>query len=136
MNPLFVGAIIEWGGKLLDKLIPDEKARAEAQVELMKEAAKQQHEGMMGQLQVNLKEAENPNIFVSGWRPFIGWVCGSALAYNFILHPFLSWGMMVWFPASPVPPLLMADYLMELVFAMLGMAGWRTVEKIKGVASK
>lgn len=85
------------------------------------------------QTDINLAEAQNPNIFVSGWRPFIGWVCGIALMYTFVGYSLIEWGLAL--AGSDIkPPILKTDYLFELVLAMLGMGGLRTFEKFKGVA--
>lgn len=89
---------------------------------------------MQGQIETNKIEAASSNLFVAGWRPFIGWVCGAALAYEFLAYPLLVWAATVWMPGTTVP-LVAGDHLFELVLAMLGLAGWRTVEKVKGVAS-
>lgn len=89
-----------------------------------------------GQLEINKAEASNPNVFVSGWRPFIGWVCGSALGYTYIGYPLLLWAQAIWFPTIQPPVLGMDDMLYELLFGMLGLAGFRTFEKVKGVARK
>lgn len=89
---------------------------------------------VQGQIDTNKAEATNPNVFVSGWRPFIGWVCGTALMYTYIGYPIAIWATTIWFP-SVVPPKLGNDgMLYELLLGMLGMGGLRTFEKVKGVA--
>lgn len=132
MNPL---DIITIGAKLLDKIIPDKDAREKAQAELLKAAQDNEFQLALGQLKVNEKEAEHPSIFVAGWRPFIAWTCGFGLAYNFIVYPLLLWVVAV-YGAEFKPPPLFSENLMELVMGMLGLAGYRTYEKIRGVASK
>jgi hypothetical protein len=89
---------------------------------------------VQGQLDVNKNEALHSNVFVSGWRPFIGWICGSALAYSYIGYPLLMWSQTIWFPHITPPVLGIDNMLYELLFGMLGLAGFRTFEKIKGVA--
>jgi hypothetical protein len=86
-----------------------------------------------GQLDVNKVEAANVSVFVAGWRPFIGWVGGMGLAYQFILQPFLVWGSGIWHLAA-VPPTIDTTTLFQLVLALLGLGGYRTLEKIKGVS--
>ena len=78
-----------------------------------------------GQLEINKMEASHDSIFVAGWRPFIGWVCGSALAYNFVVSPILD----IWLE---VPKMDMTQ-LMPVLLGMLGLGGMRTFEKLKGV---
>ena len=129
MNPL---AIIEIGAKLLDKIIPDKDAREKAQFELMKAAQDQDFQLALGQIQVNTEEAKSASVFVSGWRPFIGWVCGFGLTYNFLIYPLLLWVISI--NGSTIkPPPLFSENLMELVLGMLGLGALRTYEKWKGV---
>lgn len=83
------------------------------------------------QTRINEMEATHRSAFVAGWRPFIGWVGGISLAYSFLLHPFICWLSVFWFP-DITPPNLVLDHLFELVTAMLGLGGLRTFEKIRG----
>ena len=78
------------------------------------------------QNEVNKIEAQHRSIFVAGWRPFIGWVCGLALLYNFILRDIIAW-------LSPdiMPPALQMDHLITILLGMLGLGGLRTYEKLK-----
>ena len=130
MNPLDILTI---GAKLLDKLIPDRDAREKLQADLLKAAQDHEFQLALGQIQTNQEEAKNSNLFVSGWRPFIGWVCGIGLTYNFLVYPLMLWSIAA-YGATFTPPPLFSDNLMELVLGLLGLAGFRTYEKIKGVA--
>ena len=130
MNPL---AIVEIGARLLDKIIPDKDARAKAQFELMKAAQDADLQLALGQLDINKAEASHASIFVAGWRPFLGWVCGISLVYNFLVYPLLLWVVAVFGAQIQVPPLA-SENLLELVMAMLGLGALRTFEKYKGVA--
>jgi hypothetical protein len=82
---------------------------------------------------VNTEEAKHSSIFVAGWRPFIGWVCGVGLAWSFLIQPIVIWITVL----SGIPevdlPKIPNDALMELVFCLLGLGGFRTYEKIKGI---
>jgi hypothetical protein len=117
--------------KVLDKFVPDPQAKAKAEGELRSSLQAWDK----SQTDVNVVEAANPNLFVSGWRPFIGWVCGIALAYQYVASPLLMWIASSLHIALSAPPKLDGT-LWELVFALLGMGGLRTFEKVKGVASK
>jgi hypothetical protein len=129
MNPL---AIVEIGARLLDKIIPDKDAREKAQFELMKAAQDQDFQRSMGQMATNTEEAKHASLFVAGWRPFIGWVCGFGLTYNFLIYPVLLWIISI--NGSTIkPPPLFSENLMELVLGMLGLGALRTYEKWKGV---
>lgn len=77
------------------------------------------------QAQINEQEAKHRTIFVAGWRPFIGWVCGFALAYNFVLRDLLVW----YVGAESAPPALQMEHLMTVLIGMLGLGGMRTFEK-------
>lgn len=88
---------------------------------------------VQGQLEVNKAEAVSPSVFVAGWRPFIGWVCGAALAYTYIGYPFLLWAGALWFPGVKPPELGNDGMLYELLLGMLGLGGLRTFEKVRGV---
>lgn len=88
---------------------------------------------IQAQTDTNKVEAANPSVFVAGWRPGIGWVCGAGLAYQFVLKPLLAFGFMA--AGHPLPELPGIDgNLYELLLGMLGLGGLRTVEKVKGVA--
>ena len=78
------------------------------------------------QTAINEMEAKHRTIFVAGWRPFIGWVCGIALAYNFIIRDMLVWYM----GAATAPPALQMEHLMTVLIGMLGLGGMRTFEKL------
>jgi hypothetical protein len=114
-----IGAVYTTEGEKLDKETILERVRQEPMVQ---------------QLAVNLAEAAHRSVFVAGWRPFIGWVCGAALAYNFIFRDLLVWALATWTPAAPIPPALQMDQLMTVLLGLLGLGTLRTVEKIGGVS--
>ncbi len=88
-----------------------------------------------GQIEVNKIEASNPNLFVAGARPFIMWVCGFAVAYQFVLYPLL-FGFLGSFGVDFKIPTLDVAMLFNLLLSMLGMASIRTYEKLKGIDTK
>ena len=90
---------------------------------------------VQGQLDINKVEAANPSVFVSGWRPFVGWVCGSACAWNWIGLPIVKLGLIVWGHPIDLAPANLNE-MMPLLLGLLGMGTLRTVEKINGVAAK
>lgn len=123
--------------KIIDKVIPDPAAKAAAQMELIKlnqagEFKEIEAELQMAKMQsdVNLEEAKNTNLFVSGWRPFIGWSCGAIFVSNYIGVPFLAWlsPMM----DIPPPPRLDIGEVLPVLLGLLGLGSLRTAEKIKG----
>ena len=78
------------------------------------------------QNEVNKIEAQHRSIFVAGWRPFIGWVCGLALLYNFVVRDLVAWLM-----PEIMPPALQMEHLITILMGMLGLGGLRTYEKLK-----
>jgi hypothetical protein len=129
-----VTAVLDVGGKLIDRLWPDPTKAAEAKLAMITLQQKGEFDGLIGQLEINREEAKNPSLFVSGWRPFIGWVCGVALVYSFLGQPLLGWGSTILGIAAP--PSLDMGTLLTLLAGMLGLGGLRTAEKLNGVASK
>jgi hypothetical protein len=86
----------------------------------------------MAQLQTNIAEAQHKSVFVAGWRPAIGWLCAFGLGWQFVGNEMVKWVIAI-NHLNVVPPSISTEGLMELTFAMLGMAGLRTFEKMKGV---
>lgn len=121
------GGIVKGMGDTIDALFTSDEERLRAETEMMKVAIAPD----LGQIEINKVEAAHRSLFVAGWRPFIGWVCGIALCYNYLLYPLILWAKAVWFP-DVVAPDLFEDSLYQLVIAMLGLGGLRTFEKLKG----
>lgn len=82
------------------------------------------------QTKINEAEAQHRSVFVAGWRPFIGWVCGIALAYNFVVRDLIIFVL----GEDRVPDPLQMDHLMTVLMGMLGLGAFRTYEKIKNVS--
>ena len=143
MNPLALGGIVQAVGQIADDLITTDKERLDAELELRRlglEERKIEADLVHGQLDVNRAEAASNSLFVAGWRPAIGWIGAAALGYQFLFYPMLIW---VWallqardmVPAGlQPPPMLDTDALWVVLSGMLGIAGLRSVEKVKGVA--
>lgn len=131
MNPLLVGPLFEFGKTLLDRWMPDPQKKAEAEMELFKMAQAGDLQKVIGQLEVNAKEATHASIFVAGWRPWAGWIGGCGLGYAAILHPLLSWAAAIY--GVPPPPPVDTDILFYVLGGMLGLGTLRTYEKKQGV---
>ena len=123
-------AILGIGGKLIEKLIPDPAAQDAARLELLKLQQSGELAAMTAQTEINKAEASNSSVFVSGWRPAIGWVCALAMGYQYLARPL----MVAFMPALTFPGL--DDNLWQLMMGMLGLGGLRTFEKINNVAAK
>lgn len=130
-----VTAVLDIGSKLIDRMWPDPAQAATAKLELIKLQQSGDLAQMTGQLEINKVEAANANIFVSGWRPAIGWVCALALLYQYLVRPLAVAVFAAVGHPLPVMPGL-DENLWQLMMAMLGMGGLRTFEKVQGVATK
>lgn len=85
-----------------------------------------------GQIEVNKAEATNESLFVSGWRPAVGWSCAAAFAWTFILAPMVTYGASLMGHPLSLPALDLSQ-LSPVLMGMLGLSASRTVEKINGV---
>jgi hypothetical protein len=124
----FIGSLVSSGATNLldsaaaniDKFVQTPDERREALTALAK-----------AQIELNKQEAKHRNIFVAGWRPAVGWICASALAYNFIFRDLLAWLLLNTNQAITLPPALAMDHLLTILLGMLGLGGLRTFEKNK-----
>lgn len=145
MDLMGIGSIIEGVGRVADSLITTDKERLEMALEERRLDLKEKRidqETDLAQVEVNKIEAASTSIFVSGWRPAVGWVGVFGLAYQFLGYPLMQW---LWafgqsYDIIPKglnpPPDLDVEQLMTLLAGLLGFGGMRSFEKHKGVASK
>lgn len=123
-----MGSVANLAGSVINRIWPDkteaEKQQLAAAVSLVQ-----------GQLEVNREEAKSPSVFVSGWRPAIGWVCGMACAWNWIGLPIARVAADLYGHPIAMSPADIGE-MMPILLGMLGLGGLRTAEKIQGVASK
>ena len=119
--------------QLLDKFIEDKDQKAKLAHEIATMAERHAHELAKGQIEVNKNEANHKSIFVAGWRPFIGWTCGLALLYHYLIQPIAVFAVAVYGTTIELPTFDMAS-LMTVLLGMLGLGGLRTFEKYKGVS--
>ena len=114
---------------IVNKFVVDKDLKMKLQHEL--ETAL--HSANLAQLEVNKAEAAHKSVFVAGWRPFVGWVCGVSLAYHFILSPLLQFGFALAGMEQELPEFEFSQ-LSTVLMGMLGLGGLRTFEKMKGVS--
>lgn len=103
--------------------------------ELIDKADERYHEQMMGQIEVNKQEAAHASIFVSGWRPAIGWISAVGIGYTFVLAPFIEFVSRAVYEYEGVMPMPDVGQLMALVTAMLGVGAMRSYDKKQGTAA-
>jgi len=118
---------------LLDKFIPDADTKAKLAHEVATMAEEHAQEIAKGQMEINAVEAANSNVFVSGWRPFIGWTPGLGMFGNFITIPFSNF-VLALFEVDIVIPLVPLETMMPVLMGMLGLGAMRTYEKKSGVS--
>jgi len=144
-----LSAALELGTSVINKIWPDPVKQAEEQRKLQALYQKgdlaelnAQVQLLAGQLKINAVEAASKSLFVAGWRPFIGWVGGAAMAYQFIVYPLLIWiwsfaQAKEWVPVSlSPPPIIDTGALFSLVTAMLGIGAMRSHDKAKKVSTE
>jgi hypothetical protein len=119
---------------LLDKFVEDKDQKAKLAHDLATMADRHAQDLALAQIEVNKAEASSGSLFKGGWRPFIGWVCGGAFAYHFVLQPVIVFGVLTaGIDLPPLPEFDMAS-LMTVMMGMLGLGGLRTYEKQKGIS--
>jgi hypothetical protein len=135
-----IAALIPVLGTLLDRILPDPKVAADAKLEMLKLAQAGEFKQLdadvqlaTGQMDINKVEASNSSIFVSGWRPFIGWTCGAAFAFKFIGGP-AAFVLSQWVGHPITLPNFDFTEMSTILLGMLGLGTLRTVEKVKNVA--
>ena len=119
---------------LLDKFIEDKDQKNALAHEIATLAQKQAHEAQLAQVEVNKQEAQHRSIFVAGWRPFVGWVCGIALASHFVLAAIILFSVSITGVQIPELPSFNMETLTTVLLGMLGLGGLRSFEKYKGVS--
>ena len=134
MDP--ITAILGIGNKLIDHFFPDANQAAAAKLTLLEMQQSGDLAVMASQMDINKIEAQNPSLFVSGWRPFIGWVCGISLTYAAIIEPVSRFLAKVVFQYTSKFPVIDTTLTLQILLGLLGLAGMRSWEKKEGVASK
>lgn len=138
MTPI-IGGLLEAGLKIIEKVIPDPQAKAQAQIELLKlqqqgefKSIEADLQVMLAQTEVNKIEAAAPDVLRGGWRPAVGWVCVTGMGYTYIGQPLLAWVSAT--NGWSVPPTIDTFDLLIMLGGMLGFGGMRSFERIKGKA--
>ncbi len=149
MNLLSVGDIINGVSNIADDLFTSDEERLKIEIQEKRIEASL----IEGQLAINAEEARHGSIFVAGWRPFIGWVGGIALAYQFIIYPLLIWVWALgqaqgWLPCYidpfqisgvctfTTPPVFDSSVLFAMLTGLLGIGGMRSYDKLMKIDTK
>ena len=123
-----IDQLIEPVSNILGKFVADKDLKAKREHELKTEI----HRANLAQIEVNKAEASHKSMFVTGWKPVVGWVCAFALAYHFILQPIMVFAISIYGVSITLPEFDMGS-LMTILMGMLGLGGLRTFEKVKQV---
>ena len=122
-----VGAVADFATTVVNKIWPDKSEQEKQQIAAAVMV-------VQGQIDINKEEAKSPSVFVSGWRPFIGWVCGMACAWNWIGLKIALFIAAYFGHVLNMQPADISE-MMPVLLGMLGLGGFRTIEKMNGVAS-
>ena len=136
--PLIAAAIpkvIDIFGDALQSLFPDSAEREQKRLEYALKVQETLNQLDLAQIEVNKVEAQSASLFVAGWRPFIGWVCGFAFAYSLIVQPFMAFLLAAYDHPVKELPVIDGDLLGWAMGGMLGLGSLRSFEKVKGVAA-
>ncbi len=128
-----LGSLVQPVTGLLDKFIEDKDQKNQLAHEISTMAERHAQELAKGQLEVNKAEAQSRNVFIAGWRPFIGWTCGVAMAYNYVVHPIMIFTLAQLDYLVAIPALDLSE-MMPVLMGMLGLGGLRSFEKFKGIS--
>jgi hypothetical protein len=120
---------------VLNKFFPDANEEMRAKFAQAASEIQNEYNLQLSQLEINKVEAANNSLFVSGWRPAVGWVCVAGMAYISIVEPLAKFAAVVLFSYSGVFPIIDTTITMQVLFGLLGLVAARTTEKLKGVAS-
>lgn len=126
--------LVDLFGDLIETAFPDSAKREEKRLEYQLKVMDALNAIDLAQMEVNKEEAKHASIFVAGWRPFIGWVCGTAFAYHFIVQPLLAFILTAAGHPVVLPEFDMSE-LMTVLMGILGLGAMRTTEKVKGVTT-
>lgn len=121
-----VGAVADLASNVINKIWPDKSEEEKQQLAAAVMV-------VQGQIDINKEEAKSESVFVAGWRPFIGWVCGSACAWNWIGLPIAKAGLLIAGYGLDIKSADLSEML-PVLMGMLGLGTLRTAEKFKGVA--
>ena len=122
-------SIMDVAGRFLPE---DKEKRAEAEREIEAKLTESLANIDLANLKINEADAKSGNWFQSGWRPFIGWSCGFALAYTYVMQPILTFGLAQAGYLIDLPAVNLGE-MMPVLMGMLGLGGLRTFEKVKGI---
>lgn len=130
-------AILTLGNTVLDRILPDKTANDAAKAQLLSLQVSGELASNIAQAQIDQTEAANSSLFVAGWRPFVGWACGGAFVYAFIVQPLLQFTLVAFhstFDITKLPSLNLTE-MMPVLIGMLGLGAMRSFDKAQGTGN-
>lgn len=121
-----IGQVADLATTVINKIWPDKSEQEKQELAAALTV-------ITGQLDINKVEAAHQSIFVAGWRPFVGWVCGLALAYAALVEPLMRFAAQVWFHYTGQFPSINVDITLQVLLGLLGLGAYRTFERVRGV---
>jgi hypothetical protein len=118
----------------LDKFFPDADLELKGKLEAAASEINNSYQLQLSQLEINKVEAGSTSLFVSGWRPAIGWVCGVSLLYAALVEPIARFIATVLFTYTGLFPIINTELTLQILLGLLGLAGMRSFEKSKGIS--
>ena len=128
-----VSTILPLAETVIDRVVPDKNAKAKALQDLEHMLVEAETKGQLAQIEVNKIEAGSRSVWTSGWRPFIGWTCGFAMAYAYVVQPILVFILAQSGYLIDLPRVELAE-MMPILLGMLGLGGLRSFEKDKKIS--
>lgn len=129
-----IDAVATLADSVVKRVWPDATEVEKAKLTQLNQEMQNESALLSGQIETNKLEAQNDSVYVSGWRPFVGWVCGIALAYAALIEPMARFIAVVGFGYEGNFPVLDTEITLQILLGLLGLAGMRSFEKRAGVA--
>lgn len=126
-----ISNVADAAAKIIELFKGNPTVKMTDEFQLQEDALKGQIQLVLAQIQVNAVEAASKSTWVAGWRPYIGWICGSALGIPPLLWAIQCIVLLAHHNYS-LPP-FNSQELVTILLGLLGLGGMRTYEKTQGV---
>jgi len=128
-----ISAVSGLADTVVKRIWPDATQVEKAKIQQVTQSIENEYKLLLGQIDINKKEAESSKLFVAGWRPLVGWSCGASLLYASIIEPIARFVAVVFYGYKGIFPIINTDLTLQILLALLGIAGMRSFEKHKGL---
>jgi len=128
-----IAAVSGLADTVIKRVWPDATQVERDKIKQVTQQIENEYKLLLGQIETNKIEAKSSRLFIAGWRPLVGWSCGFSLLYASIIEPIARFIAVVFYGYSGTFPILNTDLTLQILLALLGIAGMRTFEKHKGI---